>query len=189
MSLKSETPEIMYYRDETGRLHREDGPAVINRMGKAWWFQGRPHREDGPAIEGTYGTRMYFWRGVIVASELIEERDKLTVEQALKEQNSELQRIMLEIIGWEKLITHTRTKLLDSDEDTGSALYRFEMGANRTNGAEDVTLVKVVDSTPDEYGHCREYILRVPPTTRTAQEAVAWTFNVSKEDYAPVAEA
>ena len=183
------TPEVTYYRDETGRLHREDGPAVINRMGKQWWFQGRPHREDGPAIEGEYGTRMYFWRGVIVASELIEERDTLTVEQALKEENSELQRIKLEIIGWDKLILHQRTKLLDEDRDSGAALYRFEIGSARSSGAEDVTLVKVIDSTPDEYGVRREYILRVPPTTRTAQEAVAWTFNVSGEDYAPVAEA
>ena len=35
-----------------GRLHREDGPAVINPNNKliGWYFNNRLHREDGPAI-------------------------------------------------------------------------------------------------------------------------------------------
>jgi hypothetical protein len=34
----------------------------------------------------------------------------------------------------------------------------------------------VVNSTPEQDGTYRRYLLRVPPTTRTAREAVAWTF-------------
>ena len=34
-----------------GKLHRENGPAVIGKDGyKAWWVNGERHRENGPAI-------------------------------------------------------------------------------------------------------------------------------------------
>jgi hypothetical protein len=34
----------------------------------------------------------------------------------------------------------------------------------------------------------RRYFLRVPPTIRTAAEAVAWTFGLSGQDYYPALE-
>jgi hypothetical protein len=40
------------YYNHAGRLHCEDGPAVIcPTWGKEWWQNGRRHRLDGPAIE------------------------------------------------------------------------------------------------------------------------------------------
>ena len=34
-----------------GKLHREDGPAIVCRDGyKEWCLNGKPHREDGPAV-------------------------------------------------------------------------------------------------------------------------------------------
>ena len=34
-----------------GRLHREDGPAIILADGsQSWWIDGKLHREDGPAV-------------------------------------------------------------------------------------------------------------------------------------------
>ena len=41
---------------------------------------------------------------------------------------------------------------------------------------EPLRVVEVVNSTPEPDGTYRRYLLRVPPTTRTAREAVAWTF-------------
>jgi hypothetical protein len=36
----------------SGKLHREDGPAVECIDGlKSWWINGKRHREDGPAID------------------------------------------------------------------------------------------------------------------------------------------
>jgi hypothetical protein len=35
-----------------GKLHREDGPAIIYSNGsKHWYINGKRHREDGAAIE------------------------------------------------------------------------------------------------------------------------------------------
>jgi len=39
------------YRNENGRLHREDGPAIEYDDGSEEWFlNGKYHRENGPAI-------------------------------------------------------------------------------------------------------------------------------------------
>ena len=37
---------------QNGLLHRADGPAVTNALGKGveWWVNGRPHRDNGPAV-------------------------------------------------------------------------------------------------------------------------------------------
>jgi len=72
-----------------GKLHREDGPAVIyNKYTeflhfnlykhrkffcnmtnifpgyKQWWVDGRPHRENAPAIIDSFGSEIYYLNGV-----------------------------------------------------------------------------------------------------------------------------
>jgi hypothetical protein len=46
-------------------------------------------------------------------------------------------------------------------------------------------MIEVINRTREPDGSFRRYWLRVPPTMRTAHEAVAWTFNMSAEQYAP----
>ena len=49
---------------EGGRLHREDGPAIICSDGvTAWYLEGRLHRSDGPAVE-CEGYKAWFMEGV-----------------------------------------------------------------------------------------------------------------------------
>lgn len=39
------------HRDDEGRLHCVDGPAVLWKDGsQSWWFHGKLHRLDGPAV-------------------------------------------------------------------------------------------------------------------------------------------
>jgi len=43
------------------KLHRKDGPAIINENGtKAWYINGNCHREDGPAIIYSDGDKFWF---------------------------------------------------------------------------------------------------------------------------------
>jgi hypothetical protein len=49
-------------------------------------------------------------------------------------------------------------------------------------------MVKVKNSTPEPDGLFKDYFLRVPPTVKTAHEAVAWTFGETPETYNPVME-
>jgi hypothetical protein len=47
-----------------GKLHREDGPAIIFRNSdKHWYLNGKLHRVDGPACEYIDGTKYWFLNG------------------------------------------------------------------------------------------------------------------------------
>jgi len=47
-----------------GKLHREDGPALIYSNGtEHWYFHGKLHREDGPAIIKCTGTKEWYLHG------------------------------------------------------------------------------------------------------------------------------
>jgi len=55
--------KIKYYRVD-GKLHREDGPAVIYPDGrKDWYLNDKLHRDNGPAIENLDGRCSYYLKG------------------------------------------------------------------------------------------------------------------------------
>ena len=50
--------------NESGQLHRLDGPAVEWENGtKDWQVNGKPHRLDGPAVEHTNGNKEWWVNG------------------------------------------------------------------------------------------------------------------------------
>ena len=54
----------IYWYNEDGRLHREDGPAIEYASGtKSWYLNGQLHREDGPAVEWADGTKKWYLNG------------------------------------------------------------------------------------------------------------------------------
>ncbi len=51
-------------RDDKGRYHREDGPAIEWTDGdREWWLNGKRHRLDGPAVEGSNESREWWFNG------------------------------------------------------------------------------------------------------------------------------
>ena len=53
-----------WYDFESGKLHREDGPAVEWASGgKEWYRNGKLHREDGPACEYANGSKYWYRDG------------------------------------------------------------------------------------------------------------------------------
>jgi hypothetical protein len=52
------------WRNEEGKLHRFDGPAVEWADGdREWYIDGKPHRMDGPALEWTDGGKSWYVDG------------------------------------------------------------------------------------------------------------------------------
>jgi len=43
--------------------------------------------------------------------------------------------------------------------------------------------VEVINGTPEPDGTHRHYYLQVPPTVRTARQAVAWTYGLTELEY------
>ncbi|MEU8836260.1 MULTISPECIES: DUF6745 domain-containing protein [Streptomyces] len=180
-----------------GRGDRLDGLAEVARHAGWWWpyertvvlserpealhrdEAGRLDRGDGPALSYPDGFALYAWRGMPVPAEFLAELAALTPERIRNEENAELRRVMLEFYGYDRYLAESGAEPVHRDE-TG-ILWRIAL-----QGDEDVVMVEVVNSTPEPDGTHRTYWLRVPPTTRTAKEGVAWTFGLQREAYAPL---
>jgi hypothetical protein len=77
--------ERFWYKE--GHLHREDGPAVTNKLGlEKWFFEGRLHRTDGPAIVYPNGKTAFYLHGEQYAEEDFKRKtEKKQVEMTMEE--------------------------------------------------------------------------------------------------------
>lgn len=147
--------------------------------------QGRLHSEHGPALAYPDGTAAWALHGVVVPRHVVSQPDRITVDEIDAQDNVEVRRVMVERFGADRLVREGGAELVH--EDAAGRLWRRPMPGNRW-GEEPVVMVEVVNSTPEPDGSHRRYFLRVPPTTRTATAAVAWTFGIEDGWYAPVRE-
>jgi len=150
-----------------------DFPANLRHDGN-----NRLHNENGPAVLWRDGAALYYWHGMRVSKQLIEAPESLTIEQIFSENNSEIRRVMVERFGFERMVSAGGACLIQADEY--GELYRFEFSND-----EPLVVLQVINSTPEPDGTYKKYFLRVPTQTLTAHEAVAWTFALNPEEYAP----
>lgn len=135
--------------------------------------QNRPHCDNGPSYRWRDGWGFYHWHGVQVPKEWIENKNTLTATDALRIDNAELRRAACEILGWENVISQLKAVEIDADLDP-------EIG----------TLLRVdLPNAPQEQflrvkcGTGRLFVMPVPPNMRSAVEAQAWLWGLSKEDF------
>lgn len=78
--------------------------------------QARIHKHDGPAI--VWGDdKQYWWHGVQIPEEWIEDTASVDVSLCLTHQNLEQRRALCEIIGWDKVVDTLDPDVLDTDPD------------------------------------------------------------------------
>ncbi|MEV8634523.1 DUF6745 domain-containing protein [Streptosporangium sp. NPDC051023] len=151
-------------------------PAELHRDGS-----DRLHGTEGPALSFPDGFALHAWHGMPVPADFSASMAGLTPHRIRAEENAELRRVMLEHFGYDRYLAESGATPLHRDE-TG-VLWRIDLSED-----EPVVMVEVVNSTAEPDGTFRTYWLRVPPSTRTAREGVAWTFGFSEADYHPVKE-
>jgi hypothetical protein len=118
-----------------------------------------------------------------VPRRIIEDPGSITVGDIDSQTNAEIRRVMTERFGPDRLIREGGADLVGEDE-TGRLWRRRHAHTNWRD--EALVMVEVQNSTPEPNGSVRTYFLRVPPSVRTAREAVAWTFGLDGPRYAPV---
>jgi hypothetical protein len=143
--------------------------------------RNRPHCASGPFCRWRDGVSLYSVHGVRVPAYVIEHPDRITVKLIDDERNAEVRRVMLSRYGEARYLQDAGAVMVASD-DCGE-LYRREVA-----GDEPIVMVKVINSTPEGDGSRKPYWLRVPPTTKTPREAVAWTFGLGADGYVPEVE-
>lgn len=150
--------------------------------------QGLLHDWDGrPAVEWAQGGEgLYYWHGVHMTDSAGRNPDKVTARRALGWADAERRRVALERLGWERVLEQLRAQPIQQD-DYGR-LYCIHSPQTGTwpftpssSGPEPTMLVEVINATAEPDGTRRRYCLRIPPTTRTAREAVAWTFGFENQ--------
>jgi len=142
----------------------------------------RLHNLRGPAVAWSDGYENYFIHNMSINSEWIKKPETLSLDVILKEQNVELRRAMVEIVGMKRFLSEGRAVVVDSWVDGGKQsgdLVRLEV--------EDDEPVQVYIYRDPSTG--KEGPLRVPPDITSAKDAVAWTYNIPPEEYNPLVEA
>lgn len=140
----------------------------------------RPHSiGKDPAVIYADGRKEYYVKGVRVPEYVVTQPERIKIDDINKETNTEVRRIMMERYGNAKYLQNSKAVLIDEDEF--GKLWRVDVPLD-----EPLMMVEVLNSTPEPDGTIKTYWLRVPPTVRTPQEAIAWTFSLDPKSYDPV---
>jgi len=118
-----------------------DRPEVLKRDD-----EGRLHCEDGPAVKYRDGYSVYAWHGTRIPGWIVEEPEKLDKTNIFGEENQEIRRAMIEKYGFAKFLEDAGAKLIQ--EDNRGKLVSI----TGIDGNDDESLfVIVTDSThPDQ---------------------------------------
>lgn len=140
-------------------------PTVLRRE-----RNGLLHASDGPALDWGGTMPFYMWHGEEVSRKAVGPTEELRVWDIREERNRRARDLMLERYGLARYFDEVGKRI--QQDDTGT-LWR----------AGVIWAVEVVNGTPEPDGSYRRYFLRVPPYTRSAREAVAWTYGLRRRDY------
>ena len=131
---------VSFFRDVCGWsdpvLERFDvDEALIKNCGWVWWHenvlaisdrpsslnrdeQGRLHSEAGPSIAYRDGWALHHWHGTSVPAHWIENRASLEPAEVLKTENVEQRAAGAAIVGWPKMVSKLKRKIIDGNPDT-----------------------------------------------------------------------
>jgi hypothetical protein len=163
-------------------VHR-DFEVVSDRPATLTFDQrGRPNSATGPFCEWSDGSALFAIHGVAMPAGFLQDPPSFGPSEIDAERNVEVRRVMLERYRMSRYMRQTAAQVLDRSDRFGT-LYRRDLP-----GEEPLVMVEVVNSTPEPDGSSRRYWLRVPPDVRTARAAVAWSFGLEENAYAPTIE-
>jgi len=167
---------ITRFTNEEGNLHKDDGPAYITPTRITWYRNGRKHGLDADK----WGSISYYYEGVRIPPHFYTKPDSLTITEVLAHPNTEVRYVGIKIVGMDRVLESNNTTIIHKDKQKNQILFQIKGIFD-----EPVSYVKVVNSTQEPDGTYKDYYLCVPPTVKTCQQAVAWTFRLEEQEYQP----
>jgi len=147
--------------------------------------ENRLHGGELPAIEFADGNHYFLVRDVYFDAEMWKKIQGRTmpITEVLGLPNIEQRCVALEFIGPEKILEQCNAKKIHGITAKGNSLYEvaLKMGENRwgnESGKFTYKLLQYACPSTD-----RKYASFVPEDIKDADEAMAWKFSISKEDY------
>lgn len=151
-----------------------------------WNAAGDLHNAEGPAIAYPDGWGLYMWNGTRVPKSLVE--GNWTIKQILEEPNLEIRRCAIEKLGWERLIIEGRFEMVgepvQDPGNPGHELALFNIPRELGPEEEPTRILLCDNATPERDGTRRRFGITVPAGTPDALSAAAWTFGLSRDEYA-----
>ncbi|MGQ9371219.1 DUF6745 domain-containing protein [Azospirillum sp. ST 5-10] len=140
---------------------------------------GRLHNASGAAVRWRDGSELFACAGQLPTDlRLALHPGRLSLRQVVAEADPGVRRVLLERFGPQRVMDALGGRRVAGD-DTGE-LWR----APEFDG-EALTMVRVLNATPEPDGSRRVYWLRVPPYITSARQGVAWTFGLDPLTYRP----
>jgi len=135
--------------------------------------QNRLHAEAEPAIEFADGWKIYFYHGVNLPEKYGQVHpNQWQAQWLLAEENAEVRRVLIEEIGYERIIQELQAKQIDSWQEY--ALLQIDNA--------DVEPICLLKMTCPSTGFI--HTLRVPPNLTSAREAIAWVnWDIDPEEF------
>jgi len=135
--------------------------------------QRRLHCATGKAVEYSDGWGISSWHGVKIPDEWLSDKNSLTPQIALTQENAERRRAACEILGWDNILSQLDAKIVDADPDP-------EIGT--------LLRVDLPDAPQEQFlrvqcGTGRLFAIPVPPDMETAIQAQAWLWNLDMKDF------
>jgi hypothetical protein len=143
---------------------------------------GRLHAESGHALVYRDGFSIHALRGARVPRRVIERPDRITVADVENQPDLPARRALLERMGYQRYFAQSGAESIA--HDACGTLWRRAL-PSIGHVRREWRFVEVINGTP-ENGAYRHYYLQVPLTTRTAQQAVAWTYGLPASEYQPL---
>jgi internalin A len=135
--------------------------------------QNRLHAEGEPAIEFADGWKIYFYHGVRLPEKYgLLHPNQWQSQWLLTEENAEVRRVLIEGIGYDRLIQELQAKQIDSWQEY--ALLQIDNA--------DVEPICLLKMTCPSTGFI--HALRVPPNLASAREAIGWVnWDIDPEEF------
>lgn len=140
--------------------------------------RNRLHSDKEKAIEYPDGNGIYCIHGIEVEEKIVMRPDEITIKEIDEQSNAEVRRVMISKFGESKFLLKSKAKIIAKDEFG-------ELYSRKMLNDEALTMIRVLNSTPEPDGSTKIYWLRVPPWVKTPQEGIGWTFNLKEKDYMP----
>lgn len=147
-------------------------PTFISRDNK-----GRLHNSETSAIKFKDGYELYYHHGVNVPAQWICFPETLTKEDIVKEGNAEKRRCLMEILGETKYAELLDLVMVDETIYNGRDVILFKTKEKDSLIDDYIYFVKVICPST-----ARKYYICVPKHS-DALTALAWTFDMGKNEY------
>jgi len=161
------------------------GELVVLASPPIWTDGRRLHRADGPAMAWPE-TKVYAWKGCVVPERFIMQPNSTRPDDIRLVLDARARRSLIDLYasthGYRRCM-HDFAGVMMQEDETGRLWSVSPDPPTVAPQFREIKIVEVTNGTIEADGSRKTYWLNVPPHMLTAQAAVAWTYDMTPDEY------